>query len=217
MYRTLALALLAAAAAPAAAAIDWTDWTSVNAVTATGTLGTATVTFTGPHHNWQTSGGTDYWRQGGVNPWPAYDAVSNLPTNNDFVAPNTDAVHTISFSKPVLNPYIAVISLGQPNINTSWTFSDPFTLVDQGQGFWGNGLFNIVGNTLTAGEAHGIIQFSGTFTSLTLRTSNTEFWSGLTIGTDGVVPEPATWALLIAGFGFVGAALRRRRSTAARA
>lgn len=28
-----------------------------------------------------------------------------------------------------------------------------------------------------------------------------------------VVPEPATWALLVAGFGFVGLSLRRRRTT----
>ncbi|UAJ11858.1 PEPxxWA-CTERM sorting domain-containing protein [Polymorphobacter megasporae] len=28
------------------------------------------------------------------------------------------------------------------------------------------------------------------------------------------VPEPSTWALLIAGFGFVGAAMRRRVATA---
>jgi hypothetical protein len=33
-------------------------------------------------------------------------------------------------------------------------------------------------------------------------------------GTD-VVPEPASWAMLIAGFGLVGATLRRRRSVAA--
>jgi hypothetical protein len=26
------------------------------------------------------------------------------------------------------------------------------------------------------------------------------------------VPEPATWAMMIAGFGFVGGALRRRRN-----
>ena len=30
----------------------------------------------------------------------------------------------------------------------------------------------------------------------------------------GAVPEPATWALMIAGFGAVGASLRRRRAFA---
>ena len=31
---------------------------------------------------------------------------------------------------------------------------------------------------------------------------------------DGAVPEPASWAMLIAGFGLTGAAMRRRRSVA---
>jgi hypothetical protein len=31
----------------------------------------------------------------------------------------------------------------------------------------------------------------------------------------GAVPEPASWAMLIAGFGLTGAAMRRRRVTAA--
>lgn len=30
----------------------------------------------------------------------------------------------------------------------------------------------------------------------------------------GVIPEPATWAMMITGFGLVGGAIRRRRSTA---
>jgi hypothetical protein len=33
--------------------------------------------------------------------------------------------------------------------------------------------------------------------------------------TDGVIPEPATWAMMIAGFGLVGAAMRRRAPAAA--
>ncbi len=36
------------------------------------------------------------------------------------------------------------------------------------------------------------------------------------IPTGGVVPEPATWMMLIAGFGLVGSAMRRRRNTTAR-
>jgi hypothetical protein len=35
------------------------------------------------------------------------------------------------------------------------------------------------------------------------------------IVTQGVIPEPATWAMLIAGFGLVGTAARRRRIAAA--
>jgi hypothetical protein len=34
-------------------------------------------------------------------------------------------------------------------------------------------------------------------------------------GGTGVVPEPASWAMLITGFGLVGAAARRRRAAAA--
>ena len=34
-------------------------------------------------------------------------------------------------------------------------------------------------------------------------------------GTPGVVPEPATWAMLIAGFGMTGAAMRRRKTRVA--
>jgi hypothetical protein len=30
----------------------------------------------------------------------------------------------------------------------------------------------------------------------------------------GVIPEPATWAMLITGFGLVGSAMRRRRGIA---
>jgi hypothetical protein len=62
-----------------------------------------------------------------------------------------------------------------------------------------------------AGTAKSV-QFGGTL--------NQQVFDDLTFGSTtpgggGVVPEPATWALLITGFGLVGAAMRRR--TAARA
>lgn len=217
MFRAVLIAA-SLAAAPASAAITWTDWTFADTSGATGTLGSATITIDGGLHNWQTSGGIDYWRQGGVSPWPAYDAVSNLPDNNDFVAPDGNgAVHVIKFSQTVVDPYIAVISLGQFGIQSSWTFDSPFTVIDVGQGFWGNGVFTVSGNTLGAGEAHGIIQFKGSFDQITFVSNNVEYWSGLTVGIEGfagAVPEPATWAMLITGFGLVGAAARRRRRPA---
>ncbi len=37
---------------------------------------------------------------------------------------------------------------------------------------------------------------------------------GINVGGGGAVPEPATWAMMITGFGFVGGAMRRRRTTA---
>lgn len=215
MFRTaLIAASLVAFAAPASAAIVWTDWTAANSSGAQGTLGSGSITIDGGLHNWQVSGGTDYWRSGG-NPYAAYDAVSNLPDNNDFVAPSGNgAVHVIKFSQTVIDPYIAVISLGQYSVNTTWTFDAPFTVVDNGAGAFGNGVFSVSGNTLAAGEAHGIIQFKGSFDQISFSSNNVEYWSGLTVGVEGfasAVPEPATWAMLITGFGLVGAAARRRR------
>lgn len=39
--------------------------------------------------------------------------------------------------------------------------------------------------------------------------------TGTADGVPGVIPEPATWGMLIAGFGLVGATIRRRRAVAA--
>lgn len=40
-------------------------------------------------------------------------------------------------------------------------------------------------------------------------------FSNLTVNTVPAVPEPATWAMMIAGFGLTGAAIRRRRASTA--
>ncbi len=64
-----------------------------------------------------------------------------------------------------------------------------------------NGLFTVWG---TAGE---------TFNSITLESGRNSFEiDNLAIGT-AAVPEPAAWAMMILGFGGVGAMVRRRRAT----
>ena len=77
------------------------------------------------------------------------------------------------------------------------------------------------------GEIGGVYQFLGANFSGSAwgtGTLNLFYWDSnagdntdfITVDvSSGVVPEPASWAMLIAGFGLVGAAARRRRATTA--
>ena len=105
---------------------------------------------------------------------------------------------------------------------TSWNsnsvlFEKPFTAVCQGCGLRGCGTFVPNGSSdgfFGSSEVHGVLRFAGVHSSLTFNNSF-EQWHGFTVGVSSVVPEPASWAMLIGGFGLTGAAMRRRRSVVA--
>jgi hypothetical protein len=59
------------------------------------------------------------------------------------------------------------------------------------------------------------ITMSGANPSLAISGDRLGNFAASSVGTFNVVPEPGTWAMLIAGFGMVGAARRRRRSVVA--
>lgn len=235
---TAASAALLALVAPvsANAQVVWTDWLSTGpGSTVNGSLavpGGATVTYTGPYNFAQVTPGTDYWRSSPGVPWAAYD-TPGAPTNTDFIQLVASGSHRVVFSAPVLNPYMAIISQGQPSFPVTYNFlgGAKFKVVDEGRGPFGDGWYQLDGvptnlngpnaslsSRLDGFEFHGIIQLQGSFSQLDWTSSPAEYWHGFTVGVDGlapppgVVPEPATVSLVGLGlFGVFAAARRRRR------
>lgn len=89
----------------------------------------------------------------------------------------------------------------------------------------GNGVFQPGSEAATFTLAFGTLPASVELSRLIVRyqsidapTLNLRGASGIGVGaivpTTDIVPEPATWAMMIAGFGLVGAALRRREGMA---
>jgi hypothetical protein len=239
-----AAALAAMAAAPARAVpIYYTDWTSATvaaAGSASGTIMTPTgpvaVTYTGQVHTpTQTACGTAYWStnssiyvsataSNAPNQDPSNPAVQ-LPTSQrcDMISMTGGAgigVSTFSFDRPILNPILSVLSLGQNAVFAKLEFDQAFTILSQGAGFFGGGTTRLVnlgansrgGETLQGNEGHGTIMFTGAFQTLTWTMPVFENWYGFTIGVQGIaVPGPAGAPLLALGLLAIGL-LNRARS-----
>jgi len=208
-------ALSLAAVTPAVAQVSWTDWTASGVNSASGTMfgGTVGVSYSGSYSFVQTGCGTNFWT------FPATYTSGSVPTPPpacDIVALNAGGLKTITFTQAVVNPLLAVASW---NGQAAVVFSSPIEVLSQGQGYWGVGTLTATGNTLAvSGEGHGVIRLLGTFTSVSF-TDGSENWHGITVGAQeiapavGVVPEPATYALMTGGLAVL-AAVRRRRTAA---
>ena len=212
MRHLMTATALACCASASSAATTWTDWTSSTANSAVGTLGSTTVNFSGPVYFAQTAGGADYWTSGTPDPY----SVTGRPTGTDIVAivggPGT--TFTLSFSQAVTNPYFAGLSLGQPGgYFVTYEFDATPTLISSGQGYWGGcaTCLTVSGNNLIGEEGHGVVQFMGSFTSISWTVPVAETWHGFQVGVNAI-PEPETYALMLAGLGAVGFMARRRKA-----
>ncbi|HZD30328.1 MAG TPA: hypothetical protein VE779_01580 [Candidatus Angelobacter sp.] len=107
-------------AVQASGATVWTQFNNISPGTVTGTMGGVTVTYTSTDLNGNTQindVGTNYWLCGTTYcPVYYYPPLGiNPPNTVDMVSLNgTSATHTITFSSPVSNPVMALISLGDP-------------------------------------------------------------------------------------------------------
>ena len=116
--------------------------------------------------------------------------------------------HAITFSSPIANPVMALISLGQPSVFTSYYFDQPFTVLKDGPGWWGGPgtLQTVNGNGLHGIEGDGLVRFNGTFSQITWTGATPEYWNGFNVG---ATPEPG--ALALVGTSVVGVAGMLRR------
>ena len=215
------IALLLLLAAPASATTIWTDWTSFVAGapgSATGTLSGVGVSYVGEVlSNTVINGTSGVWAPnssfiGGTvtaSPSTVRDAIF---LNGAFAGTNT-----ITFTAPVVDPVFAIWSLGQPGLAASFTFSATPTFEAGGPNSSFGGLpITVSGNTVSGREGNGVVQFTGTFSSISW-TDTPENFYGFTVGTAGTpgpgpVPEPQTTALL--AIGLVGLVLASRRRAA---
>jgi hypothetical protein len=127
----------------------------------------------------------------------------------------------VTLSEAIEDPIMAVLSLGQNGVSTTYGFDSPFDIVSQGAGHWGGtatSLQQLPGNILEGSAGRGTIQFTGTFLVFSWTVPTPETWHGFTSGirtTEAIEPtaisEPAMLGLFglgLAGLGFI----KRRRS-----
>ncbi len=203
---------LLAGSAAQAATIDWAVWTS----NAGGTVGSAGLTYSGEMSGFSTV--PRYYA-----PSSSFEGgdVGNAPLSTDnsiiLMGGSSDRVDTVTFSKPVLDPVMAIWSLGQTGDTASFNFrGDPvFSVVAGGPtDQYGGGTIVQSGENVFGTEGNGVVRFNGLVKSISWTNPTFENFYAFTIGTSAV-PEPATWAMMLAGFGGLGVAMRRRRRTQA--
>ena len=191
--------------------IIWTDWTSADSTSAAGTAGAVGVTFSGVINPFaQTAGGTFFW---GVNSaiYTSAPEVDNPPPDSDIIrltGGGGAGIQTLTFSIPVVDPVMAILSLGRTATVVTYDFDASFDILNSGAGFFGGGVLNeLVGDILQGREGHGLIQFSGTFSTISWTIPSSEFWHGFQIGF-AAVPEPMSIWLMMIGLIGLGAMVR---------
>ncbi len=195
--------------------IDWNAWSSATS----GSIAADSVTVT-----FSAGGSTDQLVSGypsytPASTWADGTIVGNAPTSADGIIRLTGGnanINTVSFSTPVVNPVMAIWSLGASGTSASFNFigATPTFVAGGPSAEYGGSAISVSGNEVTGKEGNGTIQFLGTYSQISWTNPSYEYWYGFDVGIAGVssVPEPGSLALFAVGLLALG--LVRRRKTA---
>ena len=217
LFSFIVILLSILVAAPVSAGTIWTDWTSAtngNPGSAVGTLNGVAVTYTGEIITYATGGtAAGFWA-------PDSSFIGGTVTTSPSIVGDLiglqgsyTGINKITFNSPIVNPVLAIWSLGSPSNQASFVnFSQTPTFEAGGPNSqYGGGPITVLGNTVSGLEGNGVVQFTGMFTTLTW-TNTSEFWYAFTVGTaegSTSVPEPTT--MLLFGLGLIGVLGIRRK------
>lgn len=189
------------------AAASWIDWQTKNSGTLTIGGNSIGVTLSGPAMD--LVNGDYYYNNGATGGTSAGGTYGGLAPS-DLIRVSGTGTFTLTFDQAIVDPYIALVSVGQPGLGVSYNFGSDYTLISKGGNYWGYNGYTEAGNSFIGREFNGVLQFDGTFSSLTFSVGNPEFWHGFNVGAVAAVPEPETYAMLLGGLGLVALARRRR-------
>lgn len=120
----------------------------------------------------------------------------------------TGFVNTLMFSTPVVDPVIAIWSLGRVNGEAFFDFDQMPILVSGGPNLEFGGSSLVVNGRLVSGrEGNGTLQFQGVYSSISWTNPVNENWYGFNVGAKNSVPEPSVFGLVI----LMGALFTTRR------
>ncbi len=199
--------------------IIWTNWTG----SAAGSPGVANGTMAlGSGVTVTYNGQLDYLtNEVSWHPSSSYvgGRVSNAPPSGfqEVAMDGGNAyTETITFSQALLNPVLAIQSLGAGNATASFNFTSAEAFNIQACGpsnEYGGSCITQSGNAVFGNEGNGTILFSGTYSSISFTTPVTEQHYDFTVGAVtpvAVTPEPSSLALLGTGLASMAGILRRR-------
>ena len=154
----------------------------------------------GPCLNSQDNG--DYYFNNASTGFTAPSGTYGGLAPSDLIRVVAGGTFTLNFTTPVVNPYVALVSVGQPSLAVTYSFptgSSP-SVVSSGPNLWGYTGYSVSGDAFTGNEFNGVLQLTGTYSSLTFTINPDENWHAFNIGV-GAVPEPSTY---LAGLGALG-------------